>query len=98
MSALKKKKPPDKAKSKKKISVNNTKSLCAKDTEYELVINDKVYHSIIKAVTYFLSKYNRTHVQSLIDKRANNSIAREDTRVICKGLDKKISIYSINNH
>ena len=49
-----------------------------------------------KAVTYFLSNYDRTHVQSLLDRAANSRVAVEDARVICKTLNRKISIHSIN--
>ena len=98
ISMPKKKKTPGKTKKEKKILVNKSKSFSIKDTGDELVINSKIYYSINKAVTYFLSKYDRTHAQSLTDRRANSRIAEEDMRVICKVPNEKIHVYSIDNH
>ena len=92
-----KKKPPNKTKNKKKISVPKTKSLQVKDTEDELVINSKIYYSVNKVVTYFLSKYDRTYTQSLVDIGANGGVVGEGVRVICKTPDRKIYTHGINN-
>ena len=82
ISVSEKKKPSDKTKKEKKISVNNTKSLQVKDTKDELAIYGKVHYSINEVVTYFLSKHNRTHMQSLVDRRVNNRVIEIDIRII----------------
>ena len=61
LSVPEKKKPPNKSKSDKKIIANKTSISLEDNTNNELVINGKVYWSINNAVTYFLSKHDRTH-------------------------------------
>ena len=91
-------KPLNKVKKEKKILANKTKYSRVKDTKDELVIDGKVYHSGNKAMTYFLSKHNRTNVQSLADRRANSRVIGEDIRVIYKASDRKTCICSIDNY
>ena len=87
--APEKKKPPNKNKSEKKLLTNKTKISQEESNKDELVINGKVHRSVNKAVTYFLSKYDRTHTQSLVDRGANGGVAGEDAGVIYKALDRK---------
>ena len=91
-------KPLNKVNKEKKILVNKTKYSRVKDTKDKLVINGKVYHSVNKAVTYFLSKHDKTHAQSLADREVNSRGTGEGTRVICKAPNRKIYICSIDNH
>ena len=92
------KKSPNKNKNAKKLSTNKTKVSQEESNTDELVINGKVYRSVNKTVTYFLSKHDRTHTQSLVDRGANGGVAGEDVRVIHKALDRKICIRGIDNH
>ena len=98
LSVPEKKKPPDKSKSDNKILANKTSTSQVDNTKDEIVINGKVYRSVNKAITYFLSKHDRTHSQSLIDRGANGGVAGEDVRVINKASDRKICIRGIDNH
>ena len=45
-----------------------------------------------------MSKYVRTHTESLVDKGANRGVVGEDTRAISTNPNKKVNICSIENH
>ena len=52
------------SKSDKKIPAYKTCTSVVENTKDELIINNKVYHSINKVLTYFPAKHDRTHKAS----------------------------------
>ena len=93
-----KKKPPDESNKKRIIKGNKTKLSAKEESDEEIALNERTYQAINTTVTYFLSKHDRTHAQSLVNRGANGEVAGEDIRVICKYPDRKICIRGINNH
>ena len=82
---------PDKGKPSPKKSKNVT-------FKSEFNINVKTYYEVGKQFIYYLSKVNRSSVDSLEDRGANGASAGNNVRFIATCPDRTVDTRGIDNH
>ena len=58
----------------------------------------KTHRIVNKTITHFLSKNERAHTESLVDREANRRVSGKDIRVISTNSDRKTIIHNIDNY